>query len=119
MVSVVFNRGTSRLFLLAASLFCFISPVLAQKNNPNNAPVTVVTDTVTKNNLVLPQNLDTGKNAGGQYLTLKQCIDYAMQHQPSLNISLINADVTKETNAIALSGWLPQATASGQLYSLP
>jgi len=38
-----------------------------------------------------------------------------MLHQPSLNISQINIDVAKTTNAINLSGALPQVSASGDL----
>ncbi|MGD0754320.1 MAG: TolC family protein [Bacteroidales bacterium] len=46
---------------------------------------------------------------------LGQCIDYAMQHQPALNQSLINLTVTKINNRINLSGWLPQLNLSGNL----
>lgn len=55
-------------------------------------------------------------------LTLQQCIDYAMVHQPALNRSQINVSITKLTNAINLSGWLPQVNASGNLthyFQLP
>src|SRR5262249_11121674 len=48
-------------------------------------------------------------------LTLDQCIDYALQHQPALNQSLINIQIAKATNAINLAGWLPQANISGNL----
>jgi outer membrane protein TolC len=48
-----------------------------------------------------------------QYLTLKQCIQYALTHEPELNKSLINIDITKTTNDISLSGWLPQVALSG------
>ncbi|HXB44025.1 MAG TPA: TolC family protein, partial [Puia sp.] len=47
-----------------------------------------------------------------QYLTLKQCIDYALQHQPTLNQSVINQSIAKITNAINLSGWYPQVNVS-------
>ena len=50
-----------------------------------------------------------------QYLTLRQCIDYALIHQPALNKSLINIDITKETNAVNLAAWLPQVSASGSV----
>jgi len=56
--------------------------------------------------------LDTGSN---QYLTLRQCIDYALLHQPAVNRSLININIAKTTNAINLSGFLPQVNASGNL----
>jgi outer membrane protein TolC len=48
-------------------------------------------------------------------LTLKQCIDYAIKHQPALQRSLINVSVTKATNAIDLSGWYPQVSATGSI----
>ena len=47
-----------------------------------------------------------------QTLTLKDCIDYALQNQPALKQSLINVSITKATNAINLSGWLPQVGSS-------
>jgi outer membrane protein TolC len=50
-----------------------------------------------------------------QSLTLQQCVDYALQHQPALNQSLINVSITRATNSIALSGWLPQVYATGNL----
>jgi outer membrane protein TolC len=50
-----------------------------------------------------------------QYLTLSQCINYALQHQPALNQSLLNISITRATNAINLSGWYPQVNASGNL----
>ncbi len=46
-------------------------------------------------------------------LTLPQCIDYALKHQPLLQQSLINVDITRSTNKISLAGWLPQAYVSG------
>lgn len=57
----------------------------------------------------------TYKNSGTDVLTLRQCIDYAMQHQPMLNKALINVEVAHETNAVSLAGWLPQVNASGNL----
>src|ERR1700733_6851918 len=47
-------------------------------------------------------------NDSANILTLKQCIDYALKNQPALKQSIINEDITKTTNDIALSGWLPQ-----------
>ena len=55
------------------------------------------------------------KDSTNTYLTLKQCIDYAMEHQPAINRALINVDIAKTTNAINLSGWLPQINANGDL----
>lgn len=54
-------------------------------------------------------------NSGAPTLTIKQCIDYAMIHQPALNQAQINIEITKATNAINLSTWLPQIGANGQL----
>jgi len=61
---------------------------------------------------VLSQVKDT-TNAGAPTLTIKQCIDYAMVHQPALNEAQINIEITRATNAIDLSTWLPQINASG------
>jgi len=61
-------------------------------------------------------------NNPGEYMTLQQCIDYAMVHQPGLNEAQINVSVAKATNAINLSGWFPQINASGNLthyFELP
>jgi outer membrane protein TolC len=58
----------------------------------------------------------------GQALTLDQCVSYALKNQPALHQSLINTDITRATNAISLSGWLPQVGVSGNLthyLSLP
>lgn len=56
-----------------------------------------------------------GQNAapdGVQTLTLKDCIDYAIQNQPSLKQSVIGVSIARTTNAINLSGWLPQVGSS-------
>lgn len=50
---------------------------------------------------------------GTDFFTIQQCIDYALVHQPLINQSIINVSITKETNAIALSSWLPQVNATG------
>jgi outer membrane protein TolC len=50
-----------------------------------------------------------------QFFTLDQCIHYALQHQPGLNRSLVNMSITKATNFINLSGWLPQLNLSGSM----
>jgi outer membrane protein TolC len=67
--------------------------------------------TVDTNKLVMPVQQDTAKNA--QSYTIKQCIDYALVHQPYLNQALINVDVTRATNAINLATLLPQINATG------
>ncbi|HVV54256.1 MAG TPA: TolC family protein [Mucilaginibacter sp.] len=56
-------------------------------------------------------NSDTAKN--NPSLALNDCINYALQHQPALQNSLLNVTITKTNNAINLSGWLPQVSASG------
>ena len=50
-----------------------------------------------------------------QYLTLSQCIAYALQHQPEIKRSLINESIAKTNNAINLSGWLPQVNVAANL----
>jgi outer membrane protein TolC len=101
--------------LLFAGLLCFSIAAKAQnKNNTSVLPPVVVPDT-SRNTLLAPVVIqDTGKN-GAKYLTLQQCIDYAVLHQPDLNRSLINVDITRTTNTINLAGLLPQVNASGSL----
>lgn len=48
-------------------------------------------------------------------LTLEQCIDYALQHQPFLRQSLINVSIARATNSINLAAWLPQVNVAGNL----
>ncbi len=48
-----------------------------------------------------------------EYLTLKNCIDYALIHQPALNRSLLEISIAKATNAINLSGFFPQVSIEG------
>jgi outer membrane protein TolC len=50
-----------------------------------------------------------------QSLTLEQCINYALKHQPALNQALLGIPIAKATNAINLSGWLPQVNIGGNL----
>jgi len=119
MANIFLNMNAVRAFMLIISLFCLSLCSYAQNtktnkntNNQSVAAPLVVPDT-SKTNLLLPVTVrDTGKS---EYLTLQQCIDYAMQHQPGLNVSLININVAKTTNAINLSGALPQVSASGDL----
>ena len=120
MTNIIFKINKKSIVLLVAFLFCFSSISYSQNTNPPNsgsksvsAPL-IVPDT-SKLNLLQPVTLqDTGKG-GTQQLTLKQCIDYALIHQPGLNISLINIDVAATNNKIALAGALPQVNASGSL----
>lgn len=48
-------------------------------------------------------------------LTLRQCIDYALQHQPNLQQSLANVYITKANNAINLSVLYPQVNGTANL----
>src|SRR5579871_6392702 len=54
--------------------------------------------------------VDTSQN-----LTLEQCIQYAIKHQPAVNQALIGIPIARATNAINLSGWLPQVNIGGNL----
>src|SRR5580658_3727188 len=50
-----------------------------------------------------------------EFFTLKQCIDYALSHQPAIRQSQINESIAKITNDINLSGWYPQVNITGNL----
>jgi outer membrane protein TolC len=47
--------------------------------------------------------------------TLGDCIKYALKYQPALKQSIINQSIVRTSNAINLSGWLPQLSLSGSL----
>ncbi|MGP8214489.1 MAG: TolC family protein [Bacteroidia bacterium] len=49
------------------------------------------------------------------FLNLDQCIAYAFEHQPGLLQSDIGITIAQKTNAINLSGWLPQVYLGGSL----
>ncbi len=87
-ISLFTLATTIRIFFSAVLFFIVLSAAYAQPANANN---------------------------GGESLTLKQCVDYALVHQPALNQSLINVSIVKTTNAINLSGWLPQVYVTGNL----
>ncbi|MDB5090731.1 MAG: oprM 3 [Mucilaginibacter sp.] len=104
-----------RFKIFISCLCCLPLATLCQVKQKSNLPPVIQPDT-SKNTLLVPFNpQDTGKNSSGQFFTLQQCIDYAMTHQPGVNKALINVGIAKETNGVNLSGWLPQATASGDL----
>jgi outer membrane protein TolC len=66
--------------------------------------------------VTIPSFAQTSNPAdSAQFLTLRQCIDYAMQHQPGINRSYINVSIAKATNAINLSGWYPQVSINANL----
>jgi outer membrane protein TolC len=100
-------------FFLLISLFCISSSTFAQNQGSSVlAPPLNIPDTGKR---MAVGAKDTNINHTNQFLTLKQCIDYALIHQPGLNRSLINVDITKETNAVNLAAWLPQANVTGSL----
>lgn len=45
--------------------------------------------------------------------TLKECIDYGLQHHPSLNIARNNRANAKQASIEAVSGYLPQVNVNG------
>ncbi|WP_147243551.1 TolC family protein [Chitinophaga flava] len=47
------------------------------------------------------------------YLTLGNCIAYAMKHQPVLHQAYLKMDIAKASNAINVAGWYPQVAVSG------
>ncbi len=63
--------------------------------------------------LCVPASVSAQNDAAGsvESLTLTQCIDYALKSQPAVNQAQIGVRVAKTTNAINLSGWLPQVNA--------
>ncbi len=126
MANILFNMKAVRAFMLLTSLFCIslyshaqngnTKPANPNPSNANSVAAPVIVPDTSKANLLVPVTVkDTGKNNTGEYLTLQQCIDYSLSHQPQLNVAKINIDVAKTTNDIALSGALPQITASGNL----
>jgi outer membrane protein TolC len=115
MRNIIFSTTAVRVLLLNTCLLCFSFFVSAQNTTTQSATAPAIEDT-SKVSLLQPVKIkDTSKSSTDQYLTLQQCIDYALQHQPGLNIALINIDVAKLTNAISLSTALPQVSASGDL----
>jgi len=63
-----------------------------------------------------PDSLSPSVNTESMpYFTLEQCLEYALKNQPGLHQASINQDITRLSNSIALSGWLPQVSASGNL----
>jgi outer membrane protein TolC len=75
---------------------------------------------ITTLNVSAQNNIDsTGVDSA---LTLPQCIDYALKHQPALQQSLINEKIAKATNAINQSGLYPQINGTANLthyFQLP
>jgi outer membrane protein TolC len=59
------------------------------------------------------QNSPPVDSAGS--FTLEQCISYALKNQPVLNQSIVNQSIAKTSNAINISGWLPQLNLTGNI----
>ena len=109
MSNIFFNISKIRIPVLIAVLFCCGAYCFAQDTKNYIPPAGTVPDSINKSSLLSsPKASDAA-----QYLSLQQCIEYALQHQPALNVALINVDVAQATNKIALAGWWPQVTSSG------
>jgi outer membrane protein TolC len=54
---------------------------------------------------------DTGLHA----FTVDQCVAYALKHEPTINMAIVNVAIVRATNAISTAGWLPQVNANGTL----
>ncbi len=121
MTSVLLKKYTC-IVLFIACILCLSLFTNAQKTTTDSFRLPADPFDTIKNSLLLPDYIqDTNRN-GGEYLTLRQCIDYALQHQPGLNRSLININITRTTNAISLSQLLPQVSATGNFthyFQLP
>src|ERR1700743_431375 len=101
--------------LPAALLLCLSITAFGQKSAKDSTVAPAIEDTG-KVSLLQPVKIkDTSKNAADQYFTLQQCIDYALLHQPSLNIAKINIEVAHTNNAINLSTALPQISVNATL----
>ena len=116
MFNIFFDANKAFVLLFITFLVCYLPGSYAQNKNPKSVTAPLVVPDTSKNNLLLPVMVkDTGKNATTQSLTLQQCIEYAILHQPKINIARINIEVAKTTNKISLAGALPQVNASGSL----
>ena len=112
----IFSMVTIRFLLLAAFLFLTTLFTYAQIGGKKSATVFAPPiDASMMNSRITIGAKDTNINHTNQFLTIRQCIDYALLHQPALNRSLLNGNITKETNAVNLAAWLPQANATGSL----
>ena len=115
MQSIFSHVKAASVLLFSVGLLCFSLSASAQKSTAASTTAPPVEDT-DKVSLLQPVKVkDTSKNSTDQYFTLQQCVDYALQHQPGLNIALINIDVAKTTNAINLSTALPQINVDATL----
>jgi len=116
MLKKIIRQATTRILLLAAVWVCLTCYANAQNSKTKSVAAPEVVPDTGKVSLLMPVTVkDTGKNNSGEYLTLQQCIDYAKQHQPAVNILQININIAQTTNLINLSTALPQISASGNL----
>lgn len=117
-----FLKNKASFFLFISCFFCLSLFTNAQEVDSNRFHLPD-NDTLTNRvNLPLTENLQETARNSGEYFTLRQCIDYALVHQPALNRSQLNISITRTTNAISLSQQLPQVNASGNLshyFQLP
>lgn len=67
----------------------------------------------TASNALFAQKSDTTNINEG--LTLNDCINFALQHQPTIKQTAVAIEIAKTTNAINLAGFLPQASLNGTL----
>jgi outer membrane protein TolC len=54
-------------------------------------------------------------NTADSAMTLDQCVDYALKHQPFINMAVVNIAIARTTNSINLAGWLPQVNLTANL----
>ena len=80
----------SRLAKTLLPITCFL--LLGLYSTAQNAPTTAPSDTSSS-------------------LTLADCINYGLKHQPFVNQSYIQQAIVRANNAINLAGWLPQVSA--------
>jgi len=95
------------------SLYIKLQSMLLKRGNPHNnirnrRIFLLIPSLLCLSLFAHAQSPDSSKS-----MTLDDCIDYAMQHEPSINQSLLSIKIAKATNSINLSGWLPQANVLG------
>ncbi|MDR3714513.1 MAG: TolC family protein [Puia sp.] len=67
--------------------------------------------------LISSPSLSFAQNANDttQNLTLRECVDFALKHEPTIQSSVVNIAIARVNNSISLAGWLPQANISANL----
>ena len=97
MKKFIFNMSRTRLLLFTLVLSFAAMVSNAQKNQAGTIASPVTVPDTSKNNLLVPVVVKDSTGTGAESLTLRQCIDYAMLHQPGVNKALINVDVAKRS----------------------